>query len=339
MIPINSLRTTTAASPMTLDESPRLPVPDLPPRILMDIQGGYCNLKCPKCFVHGPDDDERLKSVRGRMSLEDARKVLDEVMHVKPLFQPNLWTEPLMAKHFREHIGQMKERGIPVVLNTNGLLLTDDMAQFFVDIRLDAVFVSIDATTAETLMASRGTDKLAKIEEAVHRMLRVRGRSPLPRVGVSFTAEECNRHEVEAFVAHWIRHVDVVRVGEIYQEHLGTISGQPLGERVPCASLYNTLPIQFNGNAVICCLDGWGATNMGNVLADGVKAVWHGRAFQEARYFHETGQYDKVPFCRDCDVWASYKYEEVVRDGLLIRRSPLMTYYNRLDRQDNWAKR
>jgi MoaA/NifB/PqqE/SkfB family radical SAM enzyme len=319
-------------------EGPQLPVPELPPRVLLDIHGGYCNLKCPKCFVHGSDDDERIKAVRGRMSLDDARKILDEVMHVKPLFQPNLWTEPLMAKHFREHLRQMKARGIPVVLNTNGLLLTEDMARFFVEIRLEALFVSIDATTKDSLVKARGTDKLEEIEAAVHRMLRVRGDASLPRIGVSFTAEECNRHEVDEFIARWIPHVDVVRVGEVYQEHLGTLSGRPLGQRVPCASLYQTLPIHFNGNAVICCLDGWGATNMGNVLHDGVKAVWHGKAFQQARYYHETGQYDRVPFCKDCDVWASYTYDEETREGLLIRRSPLMTYYNRLDRRANWSR-
>jgi MoaA/NifB/PqqE/SkfB family radical SAM enzyme len=313
-----------------------LPVPELPPRVLLDLQGGYCNLKCPKCFVHGSDDQEGIKALRGRMSLEDAKKLLDEIMHIKPLMQPNLWTEPLLAKNFKEHIKQIKDRGIPMVLNTNGLLLTDEMAQYFVDIQLDAVFISIDATTKESLMKSRGTDKLEEIQAAAHRMLRVRGEAALPRVGVSFTAEECNRHEVDEFVKYWTQYVDVVRVGEIYQENLETLSGIPLGERTPCASLYHTMPVHFNGNVSICCLDGWGKTNMGNVIKDGIKAVWNGEEFTKARHYHETGQYDKVPFCQGCNVWASYHYVDEERDGLLIRKSPLMTYYNRLDRTENW---
>ena len=37
-----------------------------------------------------------------------------------------------------------------------------------------------------------------------------------------------------------------------------------------------------------------------------------------------------------CRGWAQYEFEEEVRDGLLIRRSPQYTYYNKVDRLQNW---
>src|SRR5438445_10174415 len=38
-----------------------LPVPELPPRVLLDLVTD-CNLKCPMCIVHGATDDRRPKA-------------------------------------------------------------------------------------------------------------------------------------------------------------------------------------------------------------------------------------------------------------------------------------
>jgi MoaA/NifB/PqqE/SkfB family radical SAM enzyme len=272
------------------------------------------------------------------MPLEEARKILDEVIKAKPMIQPNLWTEPLLAKNFREHLTQMKERGASISFNTNGLLLTEDLAAFFVEIRLDSIFISIDATTPEVLQKTRGTIKLPEIEAAVHRMLKVRGNHPLPRVGVSFTTEEANAHQRDEFVEKWLGFVDVVRVGERYEKSGATYAPVPVEQRVPCGALYETLPVHFNGKAVVCCLDGYQQTDMGNVFERGVRGVWHGPEFTQVRKLHEEGRYDVVPFCKDCNVWAQYIYKEetVEADGLIIRRSPLITYYNRTDRLKNY---
>ena len=107
-------------------------------------------------------------------------------------------------------------------------------------------------------------------------------------------------------------------------------------ERVPCPVIYKTLPVHHDGSVRLCCLDGTRATDMGNIFADGVRGVWHGEEFAKARYYHETGQWDKVPFCTNCNGWAQYEYEEEVRDGLLIRRSPEYVYYNTVNRIGNW---
>ena len=64
--------------------------------------------------------------------------------------------------------------------------------------------------------------------------------------------------------------------------------------------------------------------------------MWHGEEFAKARYYHETAQWDKVPFCKPCNGWAQYEYEEEVRDGLLIRKSPEYTYYNAINRLSAW---
>jgi len=309
-------------------------VPSLPPRILMDL-ATKCNLRCPMCTVWGSKDNEAISAVTGVMDVAASRRLLDEVMSAKPLVQPNMYGEPLLAPNLRQQIIEMKKRGISVAMNTNGLTLNDDLALFFVEQEVDSVMFSIDAISKETLKKIRGIDKLSKIENAVIRLLRVRAENTMPRIGVSFTKQADNLHELEAFVARWAGIVDVVRVGLIFENGRFPDMHVP-AERVPCPAIYNTLAVHNDGIVTVCCLDGFKETNLGNVFQEGVKAVWLGEKFSKIRHYHETGQWDKVPFCANCNGWAQHEFQEEIRDGLLIRRSPEFTYYNKIERLKNW---
>ncbi len=316
--------------------APKLPVPELPPRVILDL-ATKCNLRCGMCPVWGSDDEEAIKNTKGIMNLENAKRVLDEVVAAKPLVHPALYGEPFLAPSFKEIVADAKRRGMTVAINTNGLLLTDEMAQFIVDTKIDSISISIDSVTKETLLKVRGVDKLSKIEKAVHRMLAVRGNRTTPRIGVSFTTQDSNVHEKEAFIAKWTPIVDVVRIGNVFKD--GFFQGMEVPEvRTPCNALYLTMPVCNDGHVSVCCLDGFKTTNMGNVFETSVKEVWLGEKFQEVRHWHETNQYDKIPFCEKCNGWVQYLFEDEVKDGLLIRRSPEFTYYNRIDRLENWSE-
>jgi MoaA/NifB/PqqE/SkfB family radical SAM enzyme len=314
-----------------------LPVPDLPERVLIDF-ATKCNLRCPMCPVWGSDDNAAIDSVKGLMDLDASKRLIAEIEPARPLVQPNMYGEPLLVPNLRERLAEMKNRGMSIAMNTNGLTLDDRLAMFFVEIKLDAISFSIDAVSRETLMKIRGIDKIEKIEAAVFRMLAARGSRDLPRISVSFTLQDANRHEEAAFIERWSGTVDCVRVGLIFEN--GTFPDMKVPEnRLPCPTLYKTMPVHNDGTVTICCLDGFKATNVGNVFDKGVRAVWQGEEFAKMRYYHETGQWDKVPFCANCNGWAQYEFKSEVRDGLLIRRSPEYTYYNRLERLDNWQGR
>lgn len=310
------------------------PVPELPPRVIVDF-ATKCNLRCHMCPVWGLEDDQAIDSVEGLMPLDKARKLLDELATAKPLLHPCLYGEPLVAPDIKDHVRQAKAAGMPVAMNTNGLALTQDIAEFLVEQQVDSVMISIDAVTPDTLKKIRGIRKLERIERAVFLMLKVRGDREIPRIGVSFTIQDNNRHELDAFIKRWVGVVDVVRTGRVFEE--GKFQGLEAPKvRTACPVLYKTLPVHNDGTVTVCCLDGLRTTKMGNVFEQGVEGVWHGEEFAKMRYYHETGQWDKVQFCVPCNGWAQYEYEEEIRDGLLIRRSPEFTYYNKIERLTNW---
>jgi len=312
-------------------------VPELPERYLLDLET-VCNLKCPMCLFHGdPEEKQKHEHIIGKMPIERLRGILDEIQGIKPVVAPSWWGEPLIVKGFKELILEMKARGVVISINTNGLNLTEEIARFLVEVRVDSIFFSFDAVTPDTLKKVRGVDKIDKIARNCEMMLRVRDESGgnIPRIGASYTIQKENEHELDEFISIWTKKVDVVRVGYVYEE--GNLRGIKLPEkRVPCSLLYHTLPIHYNGDASICCFDSYGDEIVGNVFKDGVKGVWNGPRLTEIRRHHEAGEWDAVPFCKNCNAWAGQIWEEEITDELLIRRSVQMSYYNRLDRMDSW---
>ena len=47
---------------------------DFPKRILLGLNDGYCNLKCPTCYVHGNSNTEKI--LKGKMSFENASYII-----------------------------------------------------------------------------------------------------------------------------------------------------------------------------------------------------------------------------------------------------------------------
>jgi|GEM_PF-584683 len=315
-----------------------LPVPAVPPRVLLDL-ATRCNMRCAMCPVWNTTDKQRLKQLSGVMPSDAVLRILDEIeasrAGVTVNVQPNMYGEPLLAPCLQECIHEVKGRQMALTMNTNGLTLDRRMAEFFVSEQVDSILFSLDAASPETFQRIRGLDCLDRIEDAVRLMLEVRQERPLPRIGVTFTTQDSNRHEETAFVEKWAGLVDVIRVGLVYEN--GTYPGmKTTGKRLCCPALYTTIPIHHDGRVTVCCLDGFKTTDMGNVFERGVLDVWHGEGFAKVRYFHETGQWSQVPFCTRCNGWAQYCYEEETRGDLLVRRSPQYTYYNRLSRLQNW---
>src|SRR5947207_873537 len=110
-----------------------LPVSEYPERLLVDF-ATRCNLRCPMCPVWGSDDERAIDDVKGIMDLDGARRILDEVAGAAPMVAPSVYGEPLLIPDLRQILTAIKQRGMPIAMNTNGLTLTDDLARFFVEL-------------------------------------------------------------------------------------------------------------------------------------------------------------------------------------------------------------
>lgn len=310
-------------------------VPDQPHRLLLALQEGYCNLKCPMCYVHSPSSTVKVR--KGTMDYDGMVALLDRFDDPKPSIGPATWAEPLMLPEFDKYLTAMKERGFPVNINTNGLLLTDRLAELIVALEVESVFVSVDAHTPEVLQQVRGTSKLDEVHAAVHRLLKARGSRTAPRIGVSFLMQEGNERQRDEFIAHWTQYVDAVRINERLDQN-STQRHIDLPPRIPCGYLYDTLTVNHEGDAVICCLDAQSDYVIGNVFKQDWREIWHGKALNAFRARHEAGEFGKIPLCANCEAWAGYEMRERIEGDILIRASATTSHYNRIDRMGSWER-
>jgi radical SAM protein with 4Fe4S-binding SPASM domain len=72
------------------------------------------------------------------------------------------------------------------------------------------------------------------------------------------------------------------------------------GQGKKCARPFRELSVRWDGNVAVCCDDWRGEYKCGNVVTDGLDAVWNGPAMGAARIKLYHGQRDFGP-CRKCD--------------------------------------
>lgn len=194
----------------------------------------------------------------------------------RPLINPCRFSEPFLQKNIRQYYRLIKQKGLPLVISTNGLLLTRELTRFLVEIKLDAISFSIDALTDETMKKVRGVAVIDRINQNVLMMLETRGNLDYPRIGVSFVLSDENEHEKEDFINYWLQHVDVVRINPQFDEKSRVKNMIIPEKRVPCYTIYCKMVIDFKGDVLICTGDTFAKIKVGNVFKDGIYKVWHG---------------------------------------------------------------
>ena len=325
------------------------------PRIVRIELTNQCNLQCPHCRHHSPEKKtpenypDYYKNPYG-MSKEQISAVMEEIADFKPSVTLNVANEPLVAKHFRFAVEEVKRHGMAGTFNTNGLGLTADLSSFLVDQQFDSVNVSIDATTPETLKLARGFKALDILIRNVERLISARGTNPLPRIGVTFVIMDYNEEEIPQFLEFWRSRVDVIRLNGYISDKRPDMTILPgvdefdMSSRIPCKQLFRDIVIRANGDVTPCVItseDPDPDLTFGNIFTDGgVRAVWHGSRFNEWRRLHEQGKWGEIPYCSSCDYWIeSHSVRETLSDNFLIRNpSPYTVFYNPIDRLGNWDR-
>src|SRR6201997_1166751 len=113
-----------------------------------------CNLLCETC----PRTFETLEPPAD-MSWELFTRIVDQV----PEGVLHGGAEPMMVKALPRMIRYLKDRGIYVLFNTNGTLLTPKKHQELIETGLDELRVSLDAADAKSFLAVRGKDFFHRI--------------------------------------------------------------------------------------------------------------------------------------------------------------------------------
>ena len=156
--------------------------------IVMDMSS-KCHIRCQKCFVYHSDMQYGL----GHMP--------DDVFEkVRPLFKTALEVighengECMLHKRFIEMVTEIKSNGCRFMFNTTGQLIDDQRATQLVELGVDKIMLSIDATEPDTYayLHKGGTfEKVISGIKAINREKAISGVNH-PRLGWYFVACRSN---------------------------------------------------------------------------------------------------------------------------------------------------
>ena len=247
-----------------------------------------CNLACVMCPVNR--DMSRKKK---DLEFDAFRRILDEnpALELILMFQ---WGESLLVPDFFDRVAYAVERGVRVMVTTNGTLLDERTCHRIVASGLDRITISVDgaARTHETI---RGFP-LADLRRNVERLVRMRDEAGSNLgIDINMTLWEENEEEAPEVRRQWEGVVDRV-------QFIPRFVDAP--RSVPCRELWRgALVVLSDGRVAPCCRDSEGELTVGHLNDGTLEEIWNGEAMAALRDRHRQG--DFPPLCAQCGEYAT----------------------------------
>jgi MoaA/NifB/PqqE/SkfB family radical SAM enzyme len=189
-----------------------------------------CNLlctTCPRTYVElEPPAD---------MSWELFQKIVDQVPDVSRAVMHGVG-EPMLVKNLPRMVRYLKDRGVYVLFNTNGTVLSEKNGRALIDAGLDELRVSLDAANAKSYLKVRGKDYFHRILRNVKafRAMQEREGHDKPRVSAWLTGLKETIEELPDFV----RIAAGIGVKEVYLQRLVFFDHDTVGLARPDQALF-----------------------------------------------------------------------------------------------------
>ena len=262
-----------------------------------------CNLACSMCY------HPTMCRPKGVMPLALWKRLADEVAAVAP--RTECWFSfcgvPLLEPdRLFEILDYGRQVGLQSMnVNTNGMLLTADVAERLLDSGAHLVVVGIDGFTRESYERARvGADRDTVYRNVVHLLERRRARGAGPEVQVQFIEMDFNRHEVDDYTAWWLDRGAVVKVRRqlSWGGKFDTGLGVPADERIPCPWAITMMHVFWDGRVPRCPGDMEGEEGVGNAWEHSIAELW--ARLGRYRDLHLDRRFGELPDrCQSCQDW------------------------------------
>ncbi len=290
----------------------------------VDIEStNMCNLRCVMC-PHGFEDEEYQRKFRktlGIMEWELYENIINEGAKKGMCSIKLNWRgEPLMAKSFLiEAIRYAKGKNIlEISINTNGLLLDENLCRDLISSGIDRVIISVDAATRNTYEKIRRGGDFKKLINNVNMFLAIRKElhTDKPYVRVQMVKMDENIHEVGDFIAMWKEKADSISFQEYTnrgesEERL--TSRDSYSGRLPCPQIWQRIVVTWDGNVIMCCRD-WDSLNVLGRLdylhGKDIEYFWKGREIKRIRDIHKKKELSKIKACAKCTLKETFNWIE-----------------------------
>ncbi|MBI5211979.1 MAG: radical SAM protein [Nitrospirae bacterium] len=278
-----------------------------------------CNLRCVMC-PHGFPTPE-FKKTLGFMDEKLLINLIDEGAEKGLCSIKFNWRgEALLHKKLAaKAVSYAKSKGIvEVALNTNGLLLDEEMSAALIESGLDLIIFSIDGNSKATYEQVRKGGDFDRMLSNVYGFLKMREEKKRTRdmqVRVQMVKMDHNIHEVQDFLNRWRPLVDSISFQDYTNrgEQDERLKGSHVSTgRLPCPQIWQRMVVAWDGKVIMCCRD-WDSKNLLGIIdydsGKNVEYFWHGEELKRIRKFHLEKRLNEVAACKDCQYKESYNWK------------------------------
>jgi MoaA/NifB/PqqE/SkfB family radical SAM enzyme len=222
----------------------------------------------------------------------------------------NFLGEPLLHPQLEGMVSLAAGAGLWVMLNTNAVLLDEEMAERLLAAGLTDIFFSFDSPYPEVYEKVRVGAKFEKTYNNIKGFMKIKerlGKSAVQTRASMVLPEKAPACELETMKADYLKLFRDIGVAEI-GFGLPTVMGLDyagaygLFPGFVCPDLYRRMFVFWDGPVGPCCGDWERRLIMGDARGSALGEIWRGPAYQALRAAHSSGRYEKTPACRACSV-------------------------------------
>lgn len=306
-----------------LDNYTEFQTPIFPKMVVLAINY-VCNALCPGCAY----TNSAIRSTYSDTKFMEEitfKRIADEVGREGAWLRISGGGEPMIQPNIVELIRYAKDQGCKVGLINNGSLMNAEKARQLLEMNIDMIEFSVDASDRESYDIVRKGLCFETLVENVRTTFQIRNqiRSQTKIIASAINQKGIDINEVEKF---WMPYVDNFQKRKFLTWGINDLSNSgdispylPFEDRVPCPIIFDRLLIDSRGRAMFCIYDIAGKTDMGNVHAATIKEIWNSQEFNRIRDLHLSGRGCEIDICSTCEDWQyrswNYNYFKLAGDA------------------------
>lgn len=275
-----------------------------------------CNLHCPVCST----GLGILGRSRGKISLENYKKVIDQVAPYAYKVILYNWGEPFLHPDIFEIIQYASSQRIEVQISSNLNRFSQEMSEKTVQSGLDTLLVSVDGATQEVYEKYRRSGNLSRVIENLRILVETKRRlgSSKPFIFIRMLVNRYNESQIDEMrrLAESIG-VDAFTVGVLYVD---TNNPDQIEEWLPenakysaykkssekltnvwhCADLWEGMTINWDGGVAPCCWLQDEKNDFCNAFEQPIRDIWNSDAYISSRRVFALGRAKAGPISTIC---------------------------------------
>ena len=261
------------------------------PYIMFLEVNNICNLKCPFCMTGKGIYGGRQKR---DMTLDEVKKLIDQVGDYLYLIQLYNWGEPLLNKDLFKMIEYIKSKNIFTMVSSNMTTLDEAKIDEMIKSGLDYFKVAIDGATKESYTKYRIGGDFAKVMDNFKTLMRRRAelKSGLPIVEWQYVVFKHNEGELEM-----ARKIAKELGVDYFNARLGYIEDKdwiPETKKYKadvfnpnlvkkCRRLWSHLNVRCDGGIAPCCFEFFKKDDFANIFDTSFDEIWNNEIFKYSR--------------------------------------------------------